>query len=233
MNAEDVMTRTVVTVHQGAAVIDAVRLMLEQRISGLPVIGAEGGLVGILTEGDLLRRAEIGTERQRPRWLEFLRGPSQHADDYVRSHARRVEDLMTRDVVTAEESTPLEEVVALMEKHRVRRIPVVNGRRLAGVVSRTDLLRALAGALTHLPTAAPGDAALRTAVLAALAAQDWGGRGQVSVIVTESVVFLEGIVYDMRERDAMRVAAENVAGVTEVCDHLDYLDPVGGVMYGA
>ena len=143
MRAADVMARAVVTVHPGARIVDAIRLMLDQRISGLPVIDSAGELVGILTEGDLLRRAETGTERRRPAWIEFLRGPGQQADDYVHAHGRRVEDIMTRQVATVSEGTPLEEVVGLMERKRVRQVPVLSAERLAGIVSRADLLRAL------------------------------------------------------------------------------------------
>ena len=232
MRAADVMARAVVTVHPGARIVDAIRLMLDQRISGLPVLDSGGDLVGILTEGDLLRRAETGTERQRPRWIEFLRGPGQQADDYVHAHGRRVEEIMTRQVATVSEGTPLEEVVGLMERKRVRRVPVVSAERLVGIVSRSDLLRALFETLDQSDPAPTGDAALRAKVIEELRRQKWGGRSQVSVVVADGVVYLEGFIYDFREQNAMRVAAENVSGVREVRDHIDYLDPTVGLSYG-
>ncbi len=232
MKAADVMARAVVTVHPGARIIDAIRLMLDQRISGLPVIDSGGELVGILTEGDLLRRAETGTEKRRPRWLEFLRGPGKQADDYVHAHGRRVGEIMTRQVATVSEGTSLEEVVGLMERKRVRRVPVVADGRLAGIVSRADLLRALFKFLDQGAPAPTGDAALRAQVIEELRRQNWGGRSRVSVVVTDGVVYLEGFIYDLREREAMRVAAENVSGVKEVRDHIDYVDPSVGLSYG-
>ena len=232
MKAADVMARAVVTVHPGARILDAIRLMLDQRISGLPVIDSGGELVGILTEGDLLRRAETGTEKHRPQWLEFLRGPGKQAEDYVHTHGRRVEEIMTREVATVGEDAPLDEVVRLMEKKRIRRVPVVTSHKLAGIVSRADLLRALFKLLDQDAPAPTGDAALRVQVIEELRRQNWGGRSRVSVVVTDGVVYLEGFIYDLREREAMRVAAENVSGVKEVRDHIDYLDPSTVVLYG-
>ena len=139
---------------------------------------------------------------------------------------------MTRQVATVSEGTPLEEVVGLMERKRVRRVPVVSAERLVGIVSRADLLRALFETLDQSDPAPTGDAALRAQVIEELRRQNWGGRPQVSVVVADGVVYLEGFIYDFRERNAMRVAAENVSGVREVRDHIDYLDPTVGLSYG-
>ncbi len=232
MKAADVMARAVVTVNPAARIVDAIRLMIDQRISGLPVVDNEGALVGILTEGDLLRRAETGTEKRRPRWIEFLRGPGLQAQDYVHAHGRRVEEIMTPDVASLGEEAPLEEVVSLMEKKRIRRVPVVTDGRLVGIVSRADLLKALYKMLDQSAPAPTGDAALRAAVIEELRRQNWGGRARVSVVVTDGIVYLEGLIYDYRERNAMRVAAENVSGVKEVRDHIDYLDASVALSYG-
>ena len=231
MRAADVMARSVVTVDPGAPLADAIRLMLDRKISGLPVVDG-GALAGILTEGDLLRRAETGTERRRPRWLEFLRGPGKQAEDYVHAHGRKVEEIMTRQVATVGEDAPLEEVVGLMEKKRVRRVPVVANGQLKGIVSRADLLRALYTELDQDAPAPAGDTAIREQIVEELRRRNWNARTQVSVVVSDGVVHLKGFIYDPRERDAMRVAAENVGGVKEVRDDIDYLDPSVTLSYG-
>src|ERR1700726_1172840 len=127
MNASDVMTRDIVTVRRGGSIAGAIRLMLDNRVSGLPVLDDEGKVVGIVTEGDLLRRSETGTERHRPRWLEFLMGPGRIAGEYVRTHGRRVQEIMTTDVISVAGDTPLDEVVGLMERRRIKRVPVIEG----------------------------------------------------------------------------------------------------------
>jgi CBS domain-containing protein len=152
MKAGDMMTRRVVTVAPDAPIEKAVRLMLQHCVSGLPVVDGSGKLVGIITEGDLLRRAEIGTEHQRPRWLTILLGRGRLASDYVRSHGRKVKDVMTRDVVAITETTLIREVVELMEIHRIKRLPVLRRRRLVGIVSRANLIRALVGLASKAPT---------------------------------------------------------------------------------
>ena len=230
--AAEIMTRSVITIHPDASIADAVQLMLGQRISGLPVVDADGTLVGVLTEGDLLRRFETGTEKHRPRWLEFLRGPGQLAEDYVRTHGRKVREVMTDDVATAGEDATLESLVNTMESRRVRRVPIVTAGKLVGVVSRADLLKVLAKALDQRTAQAGSDEAIREAVIAELMRQDHGARARLSVVVTVGVVFLEGLIYDPRERTAMRVAAENVPGVKEVRDNIQVLDPGLGMATG-
>jgi CBS domain-containing protein len=138
------MTGRVVTVAPDASVLEAIRLMLERHISGLPVIDASGALVGVITEGDFLRRVETGTERKRPRWLELVLGPRRLAEEYVHTHARRVEEVMTHEPITVTEDTPLDDVVKIMERRRIKRLPVMRGSQLVGVVSRANLLHALA-----------------------------------------------------------------------------------------
>ena len=144
MKAKDVMTEHVITVAPDASIVEALQLMLLNKISGLPVVDRIGNLVGIVTEGDFLRRAETGTERRRPRWVEFILGPGAIAKDYVHTHARRIDEVMTAQVETVGEDTGLEDVVALMEKRRVKRVPVMRGTKLVGIVSRANLLHALA-----------------------------------------------------------------------------------------
>jgi CBS-domain-containing membrane protein len=231
MQAADVMTRAVITIQPNSSVISAIRLMLSQRISGLPVVTAGGKLVGMLTEGDLLRRAELGTGRTRPQWLDFIRGPGERAAEYVREHGRTVEEIMTADVVTVGEATPLDDVVTLMEKKHIKRVPVVTDEHLIGVVSRADLLNALNKALSQELIAPSSDEALQARVLGELNKQKWVARGQVTVTVADRVAALDGIIYDVRERDALRVAVENTPGVKSVQDHLHYIDPQEGLIY--
>ena len=224
MNAADVMTKTVVTISAKAALADALRLMLGQRISGLPVVDGTGKLVGILTEGDLLRRSEIGTEKQRPGWMEFLRGPGREAEEYVHTHARTVGEVMTPEVVTAPGTASLEEVVGLMERKHVKRVPIVDGGRLVGLVSRADLLRVLALELGKAGPVSVSDVGIREQVETQLHELPWFKGNRVDTVVTDGVVTLEGVIFDEREHEAIRVVAENVAGVKRVDDHIAYLN---------
>ena len=233
MNASDVMTRKIVSVRPDAAIAEAIRLMLDNRISGLPVIDAAGRLVGVLTEGDLLRRGETGTERQRPRWLEILMGPGRLAGEYVRTHGRRVSDIMTRNPVSVTPDTPLKAIVELMERHRIKRVPVLDGDVPVGILSRADLLRGLAGVLDRVPAAATSDEEIREHIFAELARAAWVPRDGVAITVANGVVDLNGVILDEKERDALRVAAENVPGVKAVEDHLVWVEPVSGTVIDA
>jgi CBS-domain-containing membrane protein len=233
MNAADVMTRDILSVGPETPVAEAIGLMLDDRVSGLPVIDDVGQLVGILTEGDLLRRGETGTERHRPRWLEILMGPGRLASEYVRTHGRKVEDIMTREPVSVAPETPLDEIVELMERHRIKRVPVLEGEKLVGIVSRADFLRALAWRLGEQSAAAPGDAEIRERLLAELAKVSWVPRDGVGITVENGVVDLNGVILDEKEREALRVAAENVPGVRAVEDHLVWVEPVSGTVVDA
>jgi CBS domain-containing protein len=230
MKAMDVMTRDVVSIAPEASVLEAVRLMLQHRISGLPVIDAAGTLQGIVTEGDFLRRVETGTERKRSRWVEFLLGPGRLATDYVQTSGRKVAEVMTPDVRTVNEDDPLETVVNVMERHRIKRVPVVRGDKVVGIVTRANLMRALASlALAEHPVAAD-DAAIRERLLAELKKQSWAPIGLIDVVVKDGVVKLKGALTDERQREAIRVAAENIAGVKKVEDHLVWIEPNTGMI---
>ena len=233
MKASDVMSRNIVSIGRDAAIAEAIRLMLDNQISGLPVIDTAGKLVGILTEGDLLRRSETGTERHRPRWLEILMGPGRLAGEYVRTHGRNVEEIMTRDLVSVTPDTPLDEIVALMERRRIKRVPVLDGDVPVGIVSRADLLRALARSLEVQPVAVAGDDEIRECILAELAKVSWVPRDGLAITVTDGVVGLDGVILDEKERDALRVAAENVPGVRAVEDRLVWVEPVSGTIIDA
>ncbi len=230
MKAGDVMTRMVTTVLPTNTVAEAIRRMLEGHISGLPVVDAKGHLVGIVTEGDFLRRAETGTARKATGWFAFLKDPGGLAEDYIQSHARVVSDVMITDVASVTESASLEDVVELMEKRRIKRVPVTHGKNLIGLISRTDLLRAVAA---HMPAADPvslSDADLHSAMMRELRKQDWAPRYAVSVAVKDGVVTLHGGMIDQRQREAVRVLAENVPGVKSVKDEMFWIEPMVGGM---
>jgi CBS domain-containing protein len=228
MQVRDVMTARVISIDSAAPVMQAIQLMLQNRISGLPVVDKNGALVGMVTEGDFLRRGEIGTERHRNRWLEFLVGPGRLADEYVHSRGRKVEEVMTREPITATEDTPLEEVVRQMERHRIKRLPVVRDGKLVGIVTRANIMHALVSLATETKTApAPGDdAAIRRQFLDECAKQSWAPM--TNVVVRNGVVELWGAITDEREREAIIVAAENVPGVKTVHDHLVWVEPNSG-----
>ena len=157
MKAREIMSLEVVSVSPDASILEAVRLMLQNRISGLPVVDRQGTLVGVVTEGDFLRRAETGTQRKRARWIEFFMGQGQSADEYVRTHGRKVADVMTPTPITITEDTRLDDIVNLMEQRAVKRLPVARQGRVVGIVSRANLLHALASVVGELAASATTD----------------------------------------------------------------------------
>jgi CBS domain-containing protein len=221
------MTARVISTETDASIMRAVRLMLQNRISGLPVVGRKGELVGMVTEGDFLRRGEIGTQRRRNRWLEFLIGPGRLADEYVHARGRKVEEVMTRELVTVTEDTELDEAVRLMERHRIKRLPVVREEKLVGIVTRANIMHALVSLAAETKAPPPGDdAAIREQILAECAKQSWAPMS--NVVVRNGVVELWGTITDERERQALIVASENVPGVKTVRDHLVWIEPNSG-----
>lgn len=231
MKAQDVMTQYVVSAGPDDTVARAVRAMLQNDISGLPVLDADGRLVGMVTEGDLLRRTETATERRRPRWMEFFAGPGRLADEYVHAHGRKVGEIMTRDPVSVTEETPLEEVVTLMEKRHIKRVPVVRGDKVVGIVSRANLLHALARIAGEARPTGNDDKTIRDRLMAELGKERWAPAGALDIIVRDGVVDLWGTITDERMRQALIVAAENVPGVKGVKDHLAWVDPTSGMYF--
>jgi CBS domain-containing protein len=229
MRVKEVMTPNVVCIGADEPVLKAARLMLQNRISGLPVIDKDGELVGIVTEGDFLRRSELGTQRQRPKWLEFIVGPGRLAQEYTQSSGRKVEEIMTPDPRTIGEDETLEAVVDTMERHHVKRLPVTRGGRVVGIISRANLMHALASLTRDVAAPAAGDSAIRDQILAAIGKQDWAPR--INVIVSGGVAELHGVITDDRERAGLIVAAENVPGVKRVRDHLVWVEPMSGMAF--
>ena len=207
--------------------------MLQHHISGLPVVDKEGALVGVLSEGDFLRRRETHTERRRSRWLEFLMGPGRIAGDYVHSHGSKVSEVMTSDVKTVGEDASLEDIVQLMEKFRIKRVPVLRGGKMVGIVTRSNLMHAMVSLARVSPPGAQSDAAIREKLLAEIKKQEWAPASSADVVVHNGVVELWGMIIDERQREALKVAAENIPGVTGVKDHLVWIEPTSGSRHRA
>lgn len=228
MRAHQIMTRPVITITPETSILEAANTMLQRHISGLPVVDAAGKLVGIVTEGDFVRRGEIGTQRRRGRFLQFILGPGQAATDFVHEHGRKVVEIMTPEPVTITEDTALEEIVELMESKHVKRLPVMRDDRIVGMVSRANLLQAVASLAREIPDPTADDDHIRNRIINALAKNDWCPQG-LSVIVRDGIVHLSGIITDERSRQAAIVCAENIAGVQKVRDHLCWVDPMSGL----
>ncbi|MBB6250171.1 CBS domain-containing protein [Nitrospirillum iridis] len=222
-----IMTPGVLTVRPDTPLVDALRLMVRNRISGLPVVVDDEGavrVVGVLTEGDLLRRAETGTETPASWWRRMFTTPGDQADQYSKVHGRRVDEVMTRDVISVDVDDDVTAAVALMDRHKVKRLPVLAHGHLAGVISRADVVRALLHAfdVSTDPVEEPPllDTEIRYRLLVELADKRWWADSRVNVVVENGIVTLTGAVYDARVAQAFRVVAENGAGVREVRDHL-------------
>jgi CBS domain-containing protein len=226
MRAHQIMTRSVITIAPDATILEAARTMLQHHVSGLPVVDAAGKLLGIVSEGDFIRRGEIGTPRKRGRWLKVLLGDS--AVDYVREHGRRVSDVMTSDPITVTEDATLEEIVDAMETNGVKRLPVMKDGRLVGLVSRANLMQAVASLAREIPDPTADDDHIRSRVIAAIDKNDWSPFG-LNVIVRDGIVHLSGMITDERSRQASVVAAQNVTGVIKVHDHLCWVDTMSGM----
>ena len=229
MNANDVMTRNVISVAPDMTVLQAARLMLQHHISGLPVIDKAGKLIGVLSEGDFLRRQETRTERRRSRWLEFLMGPGRTAAEYTHSHGSKVSEVMTDDVRTVSEGASLEDIVEMMERYRIKRVPVLRGSEVVGIVTRSNLMHAMVSLVRQAPPTAADDATIREQLLAEMKKEQWAPAAMTNVVVRDGVVELWGVIIDERQRDALKVAAENIPGVKAVKDHLVWVEPTSGM----
>lgn len=226
MKAADIMTRKVKTVAPEALVQDVAEAMIAHRISGVPVVDRAKRVVGIVTEGDLLRRREMGTERRRSWWLELLTDSSTSAADFVKSRGRKVADVMTRSVISVTPRTELREIADTMERWHIKRVPVVSGGKLVGIVSRHDLLRALRGAKPAAARKPRGDGAIRDHLKRAAERESWAGSATVNFVVENGTVELFGAVRSNEEREALRVLAENAPGVRAVKNRLTVLPTI-------
>jgi CBS domain-containing protein len=219
MRAHQIMTRQVITIAVDAPIADAANTMLDKHVSGLPVADQAEKLVGIVSQGDFIRRAEIGTQRKRGRWLKFLVGPGTAASDFVHERGRKVGEIMTPDPCTVTEDATLEDIVDLMERNNIKRLPVMREDKLVGIVTRSNLRQAVAGLTRDVPDPTADDDHIRGRIIASIERADWAPFG-FSVIVVNGIVHLSGVITNEKSREATIVAAENVSGVTKVHDHL-------------
>jgi CBS domain-containing protein len=227
MRAHQIMTRNTITVLPETPLLEAAQKMLENHVSGLPVLDATGRLVGIVSESDFLRRSEIGTQQRRPRWLQFFLSPSHSADDFIHERGRKVADVMTSDPIVVDESTQLDELVRLMETNGIKRLPVLRDDRLVGIITRSNLLQAVASMAKEIPDPTADDDHIRERIIRTLEATDWRPTG-LQVAVRNGVAHLHGLIFNDSARRASIVAAENTAGVKQVRDHLCFVDTWSG-----
>lgn len=221
MKASDIMTTQVVTVTPDTTVRGLAELLASRGISAAPVVDAKGELVGIVSEGDLVRRSELQTQRTRSWWLALFTSGAAQAQDFIKANASKVADIMTHEVVTVSPDAPLAEIARLLEKNAIKRVPVVSNGKLAGIVSRANLVQALASLETKpIPQVSPTDAEIRTRVLQRLKNEPWANTSLLNILVSDGVVDLWGIVQTLTEKEAVRIAAETTAGVRSVNDHL-------------
>ena len=230
MRAIDVMTSEVISVDENSTVTAVARLLAERGISAVPVVDKANQVIGMVSEGDLLHRAETGTERRRAWWLDMMASTNKLAGDYIKSHSSKVKDVMTRDVFSVTETTPVADIALLLETNRIKRVPVVRDGKLVGIVSRANLVRALAMTIDEAPSGVEADdRRIRDKLLAELKAQRWAEVSPANITVKDGVVHLWSSYLSEQEKRALVVAAENIPGVRRVEDHMR---PVSAYLLG-
>ncbi len=232
MHVKEAMTPGVIIVSENATLWDALDAMVKHKVSALVVNDNEGKAIGVLSEGDLLRRAELGTQKHRPGWVEFLLGGGRAAKDYVHTHGRRVGEVMTRGVIGVTEDADVSEAVDLMMARRIKRLVVLRDAKAVGVLSRSDLIKMLVARLPN-PNAPASDHEIRAAIEAEIGRQSWTPRGSVRVSVADGIVTFEGAIADDRLRPGLRVLAENTPGVKKVRDRMAWIETSSGVLVPA
>lgn len=229
MRVKDIMTPNVISVMEEATLLEALRKLLESKVSALVVLDAEEAPVGVLSEGDLMRRAELGTAKHRPGWLEFLMGGGRAAEDYVSSHGRRVGEIMTRGAIVIGEEAGVVDAVDAMIAHKIKRLVVLRDGRAVGVLSRSDILRSLLATLPD-PNAARTDDDIFTDIIGEFARESWTPKGSIHADVKDGAVTLQGSICDDRLRGALKVLVENVPGVKSVKDDIAWIEPNSGYL---
>jgi len=228
MRVRDVMTYGAIGMPETATIAEAAETLLTKRISAVLVFDARNALVGVLSEGDLMRRSELGSDRKRPRWLEALLSGGRLAESYALSHGRKIGEIMTRRLVTVSEDAELSIAVDLMLRYGVKRLPVLRGEQVIGIISRADLLKALVASLPREDGSHP-DAEIRAAIEAELLKLGWAPRASVRVDARDGVVTYTGAITDERLREGLKVIAENTPGVIEVHDETSWIEPNSGL----
>ncbi len=224
MQAKDIMTTDVVTVSPDTPVQQIAQVMQQHRISGVPVIGGDGKVFGIVSEGDLMRRI-ADEDQHRSWWLSLFHSKYEGPDDFAKARGRYARDVATRNVISVAEETPAGEIARLLESRQIKRVLVLRGDRLVGIVSRGDLLRGLASAENVLPPVAQDDQALREAVEKALKDVPGLDAAFIGVNVRNGVAEIWGIAHSTDYVRAARVAAESVPGVKEARVQLGQVPP--------
>jgi len=220
MKAADVMVRDVITVKPNDEVDHAIKLLVDNDISELPVIDDDGKVVGVLSEADLIHREEIDTEKHHPWWVEAMMPASKLAGEFAKSHGHCVDEVMTTGAVTAPEHASLSEIATLLERHRIKRIPIVSEGKLIGIVSRSNLIQALASSRPQIDAGAASDRKIRLDLLDRLQHQKWTHFGEINVIVKDGIVHLWGLVGSAAERKALLALAEETPGAVKVVDEM-------------
>lgn len=223
MQAQDIMTTEVATVQSVTPVREVASLLLKRRVSAVPVVDDDGGLLGIVSECDLMRRPETGTERHSSWWLSLLTAPEDRAASYIKTHGGQAGDVMTRNLITITEDTSLGEAANTLERHRIKRVPVLRDGKMVGILSRADLLRGLV-AWRPTPTTSMEDRTIKEAAIKALA-EAGVSTAFMSVIVSDGVIYLWGAVESELEKEAARVAVDSAPGVVGVREEIAVLPP--------
>ncbi len=219
MKAKHVMVSPVKVGRADMTVREVAKVLTENGISALPIINERGNLIGIVSEGDLIRRAEIGTQKHRSLWLSLFISNIQLAEEYARAHSRLVKDLMTNEVVTVDPETPLEKVAELFDRHRIKRVPVCEKGGLVGIVTRANLVQAIATAPQKAHSDL-GDEQIREKARKRIEGESWANANSINITVKGGTVHLWGTVQSEAERNALRAAIENIAGVKAIKDSI-------------
>jgi CBS domain-containing protein len=228
--ARNLMQHPVTTLAINDSLHHAISLMQAEGVSGLPVVDSHGDVVGMLTEGDLLRRAELDTEKVHSSWLDFFMSSGALAQEYTHAHSQIVADVMTAGAIVVGPGASLESVVSLMQSKHVKRLPVIDGKALVGIISRHDLLAALAKTFDSIPMPHQTDDMIETAIRKQLDGLKWGWIESVHVHVNRGIATLRGMITDCRERPALHALVSNTPGVKRLVDEMAWVDLTTGMV---
>jgi len=220
MKAYEILTKDPVTVTPDTPVQKVAAILTENRISGLPVVTSEGELIGIISQSDLLHRPENGTERKWKWWLTLISNPDSLAREFTKTHGRTAGDVMSRTVVSVPHDADLAHVADVLDRNKIKRVPVLLAGKLFGIITRGDLVRALAGVEIGKPIDRKEDGSLQKILIDRIDAQPWLRPTYISAIVNNGVVELWGFIGSEDQRKALHVLIQEVAGVRWIEDHL-------------